>query len=456
MTHFITTRCRRLPPSRVLGDRNGFTMVEIMVVMVLLLLLAAVGLPTIKETLKSQKETQSVRQVMSFFEAARSRAIATQQPVGVVLDRYGAFDPFGRSYAIEMRQTISMPPYRGESAETLGVVIHDDFFLNNPANPVATAVVRSGPFNACLFRQIENPLLLLSANYLTDGDPANDHLAPVQPGDSIELDGSRPMRIVDINFVDNNDISLATYGAPTPPWAPMNPLYPEWDMTVDGPYIKVRFDSRNFVQMSAAAATFEHPSGSVVAGGTRLWRPTQYRIQRSPTPTSLSPLRMLKGMAIDLTYSGFGPGGIQFSPFIIDSNSGTVADNTQLNANGPVDFLPVGLVFAPDGSVQVVGGANSSLAFQAVRPTGQIFLLVGKTDGIRPDDPFSTEERAVANILDPDSVWIVINPSNGNVTASPNGKVPPPNPALSVEENLSAAVLAARSFAYNSQDLESQ
>ncbi|QDV64478.1 pilus assembly FimT family protein [Crateriforma conspicua] len=450
--------------------RRAFTLVEIMVVMVLLMLLAGIGLPAIKQTLKDQKESQTSRQVVAYLTTARDRAIATGRPVGVVIERAGTTDPFARSYSTRLRMTNGVPSYGGESPDTQCVIIHDFFAFNNAQAANSNNSDRVGQFNACLFRQEENPLLRLSAQVLNDGDLTNDGAAPIKAGDLISFEGSRPVRIMAIGFSDANDLDLASYGAITPPWNRNNLNYPKWNAlplpalpTDDQPYIKIRFDSRSFVEIGGGAfPTFELPTGAVNATADNTWRASRFQIFRQPSPSQTSPMNLMKGMAIDLnfsgtaTYSGGLPAGIEFSPYFIDATAGNVALNST-DPNNPISFLNIAIVFAPDGSVQSVGSAMpgaASYTFNERRPTGQIFFLLGKTDGIRPDAPFSTEDRAVSNILDGDSVWIVINPSNGNVAVSPIASTRPVDPNLTIEQNMANAALVARTYAFNSDTLE--
>jgi len=448
--------CDSSPP------RLGFTLVEVMVLMVIFLLLAAVALPTLKTTLQSQKESQTARQVVAFLEDARSRAIATGQRVGVLLDRAGNVDPFSRSASIQLRQTGSSPNYKGDSDNARAILFHDDYPILDPLNAVPNSRVRDGRFNACIFRPVENPVLLLSAQILNDNRIQNDHLAPIQRGDFITLGSGRRLRILQISLADINDVDETSYtggggsAADTPPWEPLNLRFPNWNRNVDGNYIKVRFDSNLLMEAENGkpAETYSWPGGSEFAQPGRRWLMTPYEVHRGPTVSSLSPLKLRRGMAIDLNYSGIGPSGVQFSPFVIDATTGP--DNQWVNDGTTVyDFQPIGIVFAPDGSVDLVGWANSALVVNSGRPVGQIFLLLGNSDGIRPDDLFTEDDDARASIMDPASVWIVINPFNGSITTSPNVPPTPPDPTVAIETNLSTTVFEARQLALDSETVES-
>ncbi|MFG0263269.1 MAG: Tfp pilus assembly protein FimT/FimU [Novipirellula sp. JB048] len=161
-----------------------------------------------------------------------------------------------------------------------------------------------------------------------------------------------------------------------------------------------------------------------VASGT-----AKYAIHRSPVASSAAPLPLTRGLAIDLNYSGIGVSGNQFAP----QNGVT---------NQPIDIL-----FGPDGRVEYASRHNEG---DVGPPEGMIFLCLGTSDGVQPGSLFSTEKGAVANVMDPDSIWIVINPSTGRVVASPFAMI------SGTPANMAAALTTARSFARLSDTLDNE
>lgn len=151
---------------------------------------------------------------------------------------------------------------------------------------------------------------------------------------------------------------------------------------------------------------------------------------------------LLKGLAIDFNYSGIGPNGFQFAPHFIAPNS--------VGSTSDADMGPVSIVFSPDGTVAYMNhGVNlGSAGFASTsvqRPASNIYLMVGKIDGVRPDSLFDTTSRPVANIMSRESIWIVINPFTGLIEAAP---------AASVSATSSGqAVLQSRQFALQSDKL---
>ena len=75
------------PRFLIASARPAFTLVELLIVMAIILLLAAVALPSVKALLHGQKVTQASRMVQAHIESARARAIAAGSHVAVILER---------------------------------------------------------------------------------------------------------------------------------------------------------------------------------------------------------------------------------------------------------------------------------------------------------------------------------------------------------------------------------
>ncbi|MCU0707752.1 MAG: prepilin-type N-terminal cleavage/methylation domain-containing protein, partial [Pirellula sp.] len=68
-------------------SRRGLTLVELLVVVGVVSVLAAIVLPSIKNVLTDRKSSQTAIVVRNFLEAARARAIGKNRTVAVVLER---------------------------------------------------------------------------------------------------------------------------------------------------------------------------------------------------------------------------------------------------------------------------------------------------------------------------------------------------------------------------------
>jgi len=147
-----------------------------------------------------------------------------------------------------------------------------------------------------------------------------------------------------------------------------------------------------------------YPAGDLISGN----RSMSYRIHRRPIVSSIAPLDFVRGVAIDLNLSGFGNSGSELAP-------------TTTNVRQPVDIY-----FGAEGQVAQI---SLDSAGNLGPVPGLVFLCLGSTDGIRESvatneaNAFAVEGKSQPNILNSDSIWIVINPNTGRVVASPFGSV---------------------------------
>ncbi|MCC7336127.1 MAG: prepilin-type N-terminal cleavage/methylation domain-containing protein [Pirellulaceae bacterium] len=121
--------------------RTAYTLVELLVVMAALTVLAAVTLPSLRSLLHDQKVTAASRMVLAHLQSAQGRAIASNSPVAVILERSGADTP-------EKIRTVSrlsigqiFPPYEGDVAGATGLVAdsNNDGYIDRLTIPVASA-----------------------------------------------------------------------------------------------------------------------------------------------------------------------------------------------------------------------------------------------------------------------------------------------------------------------------
>ena len=96
----------RLPSSRL-----GFTLVELLVVVVILVTLVAVTLPMMRPALEGREMREAARQINAFLGAAQARATARGRPVGVMFHRRS--DSLGASFQMSIAEV--PPPYSGDT-----------------------------------------------------------------------------------------------------------------------------------------------------------------------------------------------------------------------------------------------------------------------------------------------------------------------------------------------------
>lgn len=410
--------------------RPAFTLVEILVVTFILMLLAMIALPAVRNVLRDAKKAQNAREIVAFLNEARARAIATGQDVGVLISRFGAADSYVRSFSNELALTNAVPPYSGDTGSAQAFLMHDPNGETVPVPPNVPAP-NNGPINAAFFSADDSPMLYLSAGLITAGEEIS---APIRLGDRLELPGGRAVAILQMVQVPaTNPFGVA---GTKMIFDPVDRLSDEITLATPG------FRTETFPD-----GIRRFPAAMPI---TDIRRAVRFRIHRKPMLSSVGGMSMLRGMVIDLNYSGIGPNGIQFSQAMIAPG---VAADTAVNCH------PVVIVFGADGAVKVVErGVNTGSGPPAyattIKPTGNIFLCVGKTDGIRPDDPLSTQNRATANVMDPESTWVSINTATGLVTASPAAQVRPDQfTAADVVGQTRQAVRASRAFAVEADSL---
>ncbi len=240
------------------------------------------------------------------------------------------------------------------------------------------------------FSGVKNQLLLLYTDPTASLYQKNT--APIKDGDLIELPGGRYFRL---DFDDYTG-SLASGGTDIVP---------------------ATIDLNSPLSGSNTFPVIHEPiDGAEVP----------YRIHRSPVLSTSQSVTFPRGIVVDATYSGIGIDGNQFMP-------------QNAVANAPID-----IVFGPDGRVETI--SSDAVGNRGV-PDGLIFLCVGDSDGLQPTTPFNADPRTPANLMNLDSLWIVINPTTGRCVVAPNASV-------STTASMSAALRDARSLAILSDTLD--
>ena len=207
-----------------------------------------------------------------------------------------------------------------------------------------------------------------------------------------------------------------------------------------------------------------------------------FSITRSPQPAIALPIEMPKGTVIDLTASGIGRFGNQFSPMAIDGN---YTDETIVPyLTGTRDYQSIYILFGSRGEISRV------LAGQVTTPggtpvlselpiTGDVHFLVGQGGEVKTSpagqledtdtDPLGDEAKdGTTPLLDYESIWVSIRSRNGDVAASPlidptddttplipaTASNPPTDNALQ-ETRIQTVIGLTRSAAVESRDLGS-
>lgn len=99
----------------------GFTLMEMLIVIAIMLLLVIATLPRLKQALEDSKVRESSRQLSSYFSMAKSRAAATGRPCGVWLVSESVGDPNATPGLFQCRELYlaeTPSPYSGDFTES--------------------------------------------------------------------------------------------------------------------------------------------------------------------------------------------------------------------------------------------------------------------------------------------------------------------------------------------------
>lgn len=355
--------------------QNGFTLVEILIVIAIMLVLVSIAIPALRTLTKSDTVREAAREVNLFIESARSDAIVNGF-AGVWLERNGDLNEVTRIFKVKRP-----PRYRGDFADVKCYV-----------QPIATA--NTDPFDTTQFNiyflQSENSLFFQNAN----------GQVPIKINDRIQLGGSGPWYQIMTDPVQD-----------TP-----NNLDPNWN-------------GNACFRITAALNTLSYDSSNSYSGMTfnnylvPLAGEVNFQIERAPKISTREVLNLPKDTFIDLKHSGFA---VDFS---VDQT--TLVDGERLGGNefanhdpnngatpapAAVDKLfPVLITFRKDGSVDRVDyqvyptAAASPQMFtpSSEFPRSNIFLLIAtKPENLDPNHN---------SLQDLDNLWVMISRSNGTV-----------------------------------------
>jgi prepilin-type N-terminal cleavage/methylation domain-containing protein len=418
------------------NTRHGMTLVELLVVLGIVSLLAALVLPTVKGLMTDRKTSQSAIVVKNYIEAARARAIGKNRSVAVVLQRVSSraiFDSATSSYVSGSASRFAAGSRASFSPDTNFIPYNTCIKLSLAEEPLPVTE-RTLPMGATIIARSPS-------DGLTPSIPTNyDPLVPLLDMD--QGNGIAEVRVFRVTTTANaadllgeylvagNEISLGdsplrfTIASPT--------SRKPHDNFASGNPNEIWFSVYNEVGLDGSAETAMRPYVNLTAGGAV----SSFRIYQKPKPIYSQALQLPKGTCIDLSLSGFANDRPGLTDYRVRFSSDWVISGTD-GIPTPEELRPIYLVFSPDGSFSRIYANEKSVPPavnpQAVRidPVEDVFLHIGRIDQVyMPVDTSvggrnrTALEVAVANgvkqnLTDPSSYVLRISAKSGAITAAP-------------------------------------
>ncbi len=322
---------RRQPHCEFAATRQpGYTLTELLIVIMIALLLMVVSLPTIKSVMEDARPREASRILNTTIFTAKARAAQAGNPAGIEFV-YDTNVPAGSARCTQMYLCEIPAIYAGDTTDAR-------VSINTSMNPWRFTFASNAANNL--------PSLLDATNQFT---MRINHRGPWYPvisnGSQYEFDTTRWNR-------EN--------GGSTPPRPPTS-----------------------------------DPNGY------------SFQIRRQPIRVG-NPVELPKSTAIDMTYSGMGPGGTQF--FVA-------------NASG------LRVLFSPTGHVEsytlaqppAMSGGSPVVDTQAA--VGTLHFLVGLAAKVSP--PANVFNLEQSNLADANALWVSVGRATGIVTTNENAAANP-------------------------------
>jgi len=358
---------RRFVSSRLGGAAppcgRGVTLIELLVVIAILMLITASAIPIVAPSIQQRRVREATRLVSSYLAAARSRAIESGRPVGVIFERYLAPGSTAapQSYCMNLAMAQSQPPYAGDYTNSTAAVAYNGAQLEIIGFPNGDLVTNQ---NICV-------------------------------GDRIRLNG----RVPDFVLTQAGATTYLAAPSTTAPWL----LWTESALAV-----------------GALPVTY-YPPPLLLTATVAAPAPVSFQIFRRPVRSADPPLQLPEGIVIDMQWSGMATAAGATITNLANGTTATVSGVFTQQSNPIVSF-------APTGALDMV----YDVGFQ--RPTGALFLLLGRSDQVGAFPSSATPAGFTqTNLGDINSLWVAVSQLSGQVTVNPNY-----NPGYSVAVSVAA------------------
>ena len=116
----LRTTSAKLHRPALYRKSNAMTLIELLVVITIIMLLAAVMIPTVRYQYRNRALREAERQLIAFIGSAQARAQQLGRPVGIWIDRFSESETLaGANYAVAVYIAEVPRPYTGEIRDEL-------------------------------------------------------------------------------------------------------------------------------------------------------------------------------------------------------------------------------------------------------------------------------------------------------------------------------------------------
>ena len=433
--------------------KRGLTLVELLVVVGVASVVAAVMLPGIKSVLTDRKSSQAAIMVRNYIEAARTRAVGRNRSVAVVFERLSSRAGIAPNGTF-VSETASAGPFATPDANFVPYNACIRMSLAEEPLPVSEAMLPA----AVTFRVRQpgdglSPPIPTGAPYVGDDSLLDMHQGNVQEARIFEVTASSSISLAWLvgEYLTNG--SQISFGNSSRRFSIVTPRSPTVHGNAGGGTIW--FSVMNEKLFDGHTERAKEPYVDLKPG-TEF---KQFKIYQRPKPVFSQVVQLPRGMCVDLSLSGFGkkmPGQGALPPEkqpVFDPTGSAMAGfdyrvrfASDWIGNEPIplepwQLRPVYIVFSPEGQLSHVwandrrtaGDGSYQGSLTRIDATQDVFLHVGKIDRVAmPLDPDprilgrnayglrGAVQLGVQNNLTDLSAYVVrLSPSSGAISASP-------------------------------------
>ncbi|MFZ4468925.1 MAG: prepilin-type N-terminal cleavage/methylation domain-containing protein [Pirellula sp.] len=438
---------------RRVRTKRGLTLVELLVVVGVASVIAAVMLPGIKSVLTDRKSSQAAIMVRNYIEAARTRAVGRNRSVAVVFERLSSRAGIAPN-GMFVSETAQAGPYQTPDANFVPYNACVRMSLAEEPLPVSEAMLPA----AVTFRVRQpgdefSPSIPTAAPYIGEDSLLDMHQGNVQEARIFEVTASSNINLAWLvgEYLTNG--SQISFGNSPRRFSIVTPRSPTVHGNAGGGTIW--FSVMNEKLFDGHIERAKEPYVDLKPG-TEF---KQFKIYQRPKPVFSQVVQLPRGMCVDLSLSGFGkkmPGQGALPPEkqpVFDPTGSAMAGfdyrvrfasdwiGNEPTPPEPWQLRPVYIVFSPEGQLSHVwandrrtpGDRNYQGNLTRIDATQDVFLHVGKIDRVAmPLDPdprilgrnaFGLRgaiQLGVQNNLTDLSAYVVrLSPSSGAISASP-------------------------------------